>query len=281
MNRRDMWVQMVNPARVGHDADSRYARLTRWHDRADNYLWVAGIVVAAVVFTLLVLVAPAWVAGPVAAGGAAAAVVVGRRRYRRALASARGAVRELDDTVGPATVSRSSLVDPTVRMLADQAVSAQARILGSAAYRQGSLGEPDTVTAQVTATTWQAVCRAAQLDQLVLARARLAAEIRGWRIPDAAIALEAEQADRVLAQRRQALETATADLTALADLVADFDGRLLTTAARDALRGVAGAAESAAALPDSLADDLAARISAAHHVLDAGGYTPRELPPRM
>ncbi|MBM4568957.1 hypothetical protein GS489_00170 [Rhodococcus hoagii] len=279
MHSRNTWTQVVNPARAGHDTDSRYARLARWHDRADSYLWVAGIAVAAVLFALLVVVAPAWLAGAVAAGGAAGAVTTGRRMFTRALKLARHDVQELDGTVGPAAISRSSLIDRTVRTMADQAVAAQARILDSAAYRQGSLGEQDTVFVQVTSTTWQAVWGAAQLDQQLLARTRLGAEIRGWEIPDHAVALEAEQADAVLVQQQRALATAVADLTAVAELVVDLDSRLLVTAARDALRGVAGAADTGT--PDALADELVARISAAHYVLDAGGYTPPTLPPRM
>ena len=277
MNRNHTWNVLVNPDRVDHPIDRRYARLSGVHDRFDTYLFTAAVIWAAISAGILSLLVPAVVAAPIMAIITIAAVHAARVKYRAKLGEARAAARELDDTIGPIEITRSSILDPVLRSHADRAVTAQSRIIGSVAFQHGSLGDQEPIARNVAVTTWRAVSTAAALDKTLIARANLSATLNDRQIPLEAVELESRNAELSITARQTSIDTATSELVTLAEKVTELDSRLLTPAAREHLRSLVDTPPTTA----SGGDELAARISAAHQVLDAGGSTPQSLPLRQ
>ncbi|NLU65626.1 hypothetical protein HCA61_25690 [Rhodococcus sp. HNM0563] len=269
------WLVIVTPSRVDHPVDRRYAQLSRWHDRSETYFWSAGIVCAAVLFVALISVVGPEAALVVAVMGPVAVVLWGRRAYQRRLGDARHAVVILQRQTGPLELARGKLIDPEVREQADRAVAAQGRIFASAALQQGSLGAPAVIGRHLSEATWQVVWMACQLDERLL-NTNWPGTPKDWQTLRESTVVEAEQADRALSEQERTLQDAASELVKLAEQVAELDAQLLTPAAREHLRSIADAPQIQAR--DDCIDAISGQITAAHQVLDVGGFT---LPTRM
>ncbi|WP_156895391.1 hypothetical protein [Rhodococcus sp. 2G] len=272
------WTTVTNPFRSNHPVDRRYAQLSRWHDQVDMYLWSAGLVCAAVLFVVLVGPLGAIPAVMAAAAVPAGSVLCVRRAYQRRLDEARDAVAALDDEVGPRILHRGRMVDASVREYGDRAAAAQNRILTSVAYEHGSLGDPDVIARHLAAATWQVIRMACELDQMTRIVNNIERSSAGQHELGEVTAADFDVADQALSERLRALQAASTALVDLADQVAELDWRLLEPAAREKLLGVAVAMPLPAR--DDCIDVLTGQISAAHQVLDAGGFTPPARPPQ-
>lgn len=170
-------------------------------------------------------------------------------------------------TLGSRYLTRSDFRDPELRRECDRAVASTATIVGSAAFGQGLLGDPDTVGHDVQTALWDLVHAFADLDE----------RTGNYRQAESAIAAHCRSNDQQIAA------------TVRSDLAADAAPLFAQAATLEELAGQARLLDARLAGPqidEALAlslrptrhrtemagiDRVASTLAAASEVLDADG----------
>ena len=210
----------------------------------------------------------AFTAAGIGAVGAAAAVFTWlNHRWQKATGDRDRARAALTSTLGADHLTRSDFTEPELRSHCDRAVDSAAAIVRSAAFSQGTLGDPDVVGADLQEALWGIVNDLSDLDS----------RSHDFRRAEVAIALHHRAQDEDVAD--SVLTELAADVAPLIAQIHDLAALAAQAEALDArLAGQQIDADLAKSLnaprPDvsnSALDRVAGSLAAGSDVLDADG----------